>query len=153
MMKQHTLFLLPLLLLSACFLRRKDYRATQFTYTQNGQAYSVPLVVPKGFQRQERVDTAGVTFHAFYYPYGAVLYAAFLQDTMTELQGFDKRMHQPRNHYPNGFVYKGQDADERFYREIRQGNLRFGYRLVPGAVELLFDSATNFASLQKNSPR
>jgi hypothetical protein len=149
MMKQYILSLLPLLLLSACFLRRKEYQATQFTYTRNGQVYSIPLVVPKGFQRQERVDTAGVTLHTFYYPYGAMLYAAYLQDTMIELQPFDKRLHQPRSDYPSAFIYKGQDADERFYREIRQGNLRFGYRLVPRATELLFDSATNYAALQR----
>jgi hypothetical protein len=46
-------------------------------------------------------------------------------------------------------VYKGQDEKELFYREIRQGNLRFGYRQVSPDAELLFDSATNFASLQK----
>ncbi len=149
MMKKLTSFLLLLFLLSACIFRKEKYKASQFTYTRNGQAVSVPLVVPKGFVKQERTDTAGVSLQTFYYPNGALLYAAFLQDTMMELQPFDERMHQPHIHRLGGLVYKGQEADERFYREIRQGNLRFGYRLVPRSAELQFDSATNFASLQR----
>lgn len=148
MIRNYTTFLLLIFFLSACFLRRKEYKSSEFTYTRNGQSFAVPFVVPKGFTREERIDTAGVILHTFYYPYGAMLYAAFLQDTMMELQPFDKRMHQPHLHRLGGLVYKGQDANELFYREIRQGNLRFGYRLVPGVVELQFDSATNHASLQ-----
>jgi hypothetical protein len=148
MIRHLVLFSFLLFVLSACFLRRNAYKTAQFTYTRNGQTLSQPMVVPKGFSREERTDTAGVTLHTFYYPYGAMLYAAFLRDTLMELQAFDKRMHQPRIHIRGGQVYKGQDENELYYREIRQGNLRFGYRLVPGSVELLFDSATNFASLQ-----
>ena len=138
-----------LLFISACIFRKEYYKASQFTFNRNGQAVTVPLVVPKGFTRQEKADTAGVMLQTFYYPNGAMLYAAFLQDTMMELQPFDKRLHQPHVHRLGGMVYKGQDADELFYREIRQGNLRFGYRLVPRSAELLFDSATNHASLQR----
>jgi len=149
MTKTYAPFLLLLLGLSACIFRKEKYKTSRFTYTRNGQAVSIPLVVPKGFQRQERVDTAGVSLQTFYYPNGAMLYAAFLQDTLMELQPFDKRLHQPHTRRAGGLVYKGQDAEERFYREIRQGNLRFGYRLVPRSAELQFDSATNFASLQR----
>ncbi len=149
MIRHLALYLFLLFAVSACFLRRNAYKSSQFTYVRNGQTITQPLVVPKGYIRQEKTDTAGVILHSYYYPYGAVLYAAFLQDTLMELQAYDKRMHQPRVHRLGGLVYKGQDEKELYYREIRQGHLRYGYRLVPAAAELLFDSATNFASLQK----
>jgi hypothetical protein len=133
---------------SSCFLF-KEYRRSQFSYSNNGQTVVMPLVVPKGFSRQERTDTAGISLQTFYYPNGAVLYTAYLADTAYELQSFNKRLHQPQIHRLGGLVYKAQDEKELFYREIRQGHLRFGYRQVPGAFELQFDSATNHASLQR----
>lgn len=135
-------------LFSSCFLF-KDYRRSQFTYNNNGQAATIPLVVPKGFTRVEKQDTAGITLQTFYYPGGATLYAAYLKDTTFEIQPFPMGLHQPQYHRLGGLVYKGQNENERYYREIRQGNLRFGYRLVHRDNEWLFDSATNFASLQK----
>lgn len=133
---------------SSCFFF-KDYKKTSFTYSQNGTATTVPLVVPRGFVKVENVDTAGVLLKTFYYDNGALMYAAYVDDTTTLLQPIDKRLHEPQYHQLGGLVYKGQDRNELFYREIQQGRLRFGYRLVPSAWELLFDSATNHASLQK----
>ncbi|NTS42705.1 hypothetical protein HRG84_17530 [Flavisolibacter sp. BT320] len=137
-----------LAVLSSCFLF-KEYKRSEFTYSRNGTTTSLPLVVPRGFVKTEEVDTAGVLLKTFYYENGAVLYAAYVNDTATSLQPIDARLHEPQYHRLGGLVYKGQDANELFYREIRQGNLRFGYRLVPSAWELLFDSATNHASLQR----
>lgn len=133
---------------SSCFLF-KDYRKSSFTYSQNGTTTTVPLVVPRGFVKVEDVDTAGVLLRTFYYDNGALLYAGYVDDTTTLLQPIDKRHHEPQYHRLGGLVYKGQDKEELFYREIQQGRLRFGYRLVPRAWELLFDSATNHASLQR----
>ncbi|MFL5807872.1 MAG: hypothetical protein ACJ749_00045, partial [Flavisolibacter sp.] len=79
----------------------------------------------------------------------AILYAAYLTDTSAELQRINEKVHQPQIHRLGGLVYKGQDENELYYREIRQGAFRFGYRHVPAAFELQFDSATNFASLQR----
>ncbi|HEX8316004.1 MAG TPA: hypothetical protein VF609_13475 [Flavisolibacter sp.] len=110
----------------------------------------MPLIVPRGFVKQERRDTAGVSLQTFYYPGGAIMYAAYLADTTFEIQPFSKTSHQPLVHRLGGLVFKGQDENELFYREIRQGNLRFGYRGVPSLNEDFFDSATNFASLQKH---
>lgn len=143
-----TIFFLLALALNACFLL-KDYKRSSFSYNHNGQTQAIPLVVPKGFIKEESKDTAGVIFKTFSYRDGSILYAAYVKDTMVSLQPFDERMHQPQFHRLGGTVYKGQDEKELFYREIRQGNLRFGYRQVPEYAELLFDSATNFASLQK----
>lgn len=137
---------------SACFLV-KEYKRTRFTYNRNGQSITIPMVVPKGYVKMEKRDTVGVTLQTFYYPGGAMLYAAYLSDTTFALQPFDLSLHQPQVHRLGGLVYKGQDSNELYYREIQQGHLRFGYRQVPEAFELQFDSATNQASLQKNSLR
>lgn len=141
------LFLFISSALTACFLAR-EYKQKQFTYTNNGQAVTLPLVVPRGFLKEEKKDTAGITLQTFYYPGGAMLYAAYLQDTSFAIQPFNETLHQPQIHRLGGLVFKGQDENELYYREIRQGKLRFGYRLVAEANELQFDSATNFASLQ-----
>jgi hypothetical protein len=146
------LFFLLSSALSACFLAR-EYKQKQFTYTDNGRSVTLPLVVPRGYLKEEKKDTAGITLQTFYYPGGAMLYAAYLQDTGFAIQPFKESLHQPQVHRLGGLVFKGQDEDDLYYREIRQGNLRFGYRLVPEAVELQFDSATNFASLQYKSTR
>lgn len=133
---------------SSCFLF-KDYKRKEFSYTQNGQAQALPLLVPKGYSKEEVKDTAGIRLHSFQYPGGALLYAAFLTDTTYELQPFDKTVHQPKPVGTNGLVYKGQNAGHLFYREIRQGNLRFGYSGVPEGNEVYFDSATNYAAMQR----
>jgi hypothetical protein len=146
-MMKKMLWALPVLLAS-CFLFR-DYKQTEFQYTRGGQTVSMPLIVPRGFVKQERVDTAGISIQTFYYPDGAVMYAAYLADTSFEFQRFNQAIHQPRIHRLGGLVYKGQSDDLLFFREIRQGNLRFGYRDVPSVNEGFFDSATNHASLQR----
>jgi hypothetical protein len=141
-------WVLPILLAS-CFLFR-DYKKTTFTYNRNGQLNMMPLVVPKGYTKQERIDTAGVSMQTYHYPDGAVLYAAFLNDTTYEIQPFNKSVHQPLTHRLGGLVYKGQDSALSFFREIRQDNMRFGYRGVSSGNEGLFDSSTNHASLQRH---
>lgn len=147
-MKLLTLFLISSILLSSCFLF-KEYRKKKFVYTANAQKVSLPIIVPKGYLKQERTDTAGISLYTFSYPGGAILYAAYLTDTTAELQPINTIIHQPHIHRLGGVVYKGQDENELYYREIRQGAFRFGYRFVPEIFELQFDSATNFASLQK----
>lgn len=116
----------------------------------NGQTSSVPIIVPKGYVKQERLDTAGIALQTYQYPGGAIIYAAYLMDTTFKLLPFNDSLHQPLIHRLGGLVYKGQDVEELYYREIRQGHLRFGYRGVPSLNEGFFDSATNYASLQKH---
>lgn len=146
-MMKKTVWVLPILLAS-CFLFR-DYKKASFAYSINGQPATMPLVVPKGYVKENRLDTAGITMQTFHYPGGAVLYAAYLADTTSEIFPFNKAVHQPLLHRLGGLVYKGQDSSLLFFREIRQGNMRFGYRGVASDSEGLFDSSTNHASLQK----
>ena len=147
-MKKYLPIVFVVIVCNSCFLF-KDYRKKEFVYNRNGQSISQPFIVPKGYVKEQKKDTAGITLHLFNYPGGTFLYAAYLTDTTYELQALNKTSHQPLTHRLGGLVYKGQDANELFYREIRQGHLRFGYRYVPLYLEPLFDSATNFASLQK----
>lgn len=143
------LFLLLIaLVFSGCFLF-KDYKRKEFLYSRNGQPQTLRLLVPKGYVKEVTSDTAGLRLHSFQYPDGATLYAAYLTDTTYELQSFNRNVHVPLQLLQGGQVYKGQDADELFYREIRQGNLRFGYKGVPRVNETYFDSATNYASWQR----
>ena len=142
------LFLLVIISFSSCFLFR-DYRKRDFVYEENGQIRVISLEVPRGYVREERKDTAGIRLQTYYYQGGAILYAAFLRDTAFELQHYNKAIHQPEEHRLGGWVFKGQEEDLRFYREIRQGNLRFGYRYVPALFEIQCDLATNQASLQR----
>ena len=147
MLKALFLFL-TVIILSSCFLF-KDYKKKEFAYNVNGQNAVLPLIVPKGYSKAERRDTAGISLYVFTYPGGSYFYAAHLQDTTYELQSINKKNHQPLVHRLGGQVYKGQDQNDLFYREIRQGAFRFGYRFVDPYSELQFDSATNFASLQR----
>ncbi|HVF97691.1 MAG TPA: hypothetical protein VM871_10230 [Flavisolibacter sp.] len=138
-------FVVLTIVLSSCFLF-KDYRKKEFAYTQAGQQKTLFLIAPKGYVKEEVKDTAGIRLHTFQYPGGALLYAAYLTDTTYELQSYNKDLHQPIAHGQGGLVYKGQEGSESFYREIRQGNFRFGYRGVPRVNETFFDSATNYAA-------
>ena len=147
-MKKYLPLVFLVIMCNSCFLF-KDYRKKEFAYNVNGQNTVMPIIVPKGYSKADRKDTAGISLYTFYYPGGSFFYAAHLVDTTYELQSINKVIHQPLIHRLGGQVYKGQDKNELFYREIRQGNMRFGYRYVPLYLEHLFDSATNFASLQK----
>jgi len=149
MIRKMLLFSLVIIVVSSCFLRR-EYKTSSFTYNSGGQSGTIPLKVPWGYSKKEMKDTAGISLETFYYPNGAILYSAYLSDTTYEIQSFDSALHQPQIHRLGGLVYKGQDEKELFYREIRQGHLRFGYRSVPGRLEFVFDSSTNYASLQKH---
>lgn len=109
----------------------------------------MPFIIPKNYVKQEIRDSAGNREQYYYYTGGGVLYAAYLADTTKELQPINIKIHQPQIHRLGGLIYKGQDSADLYYREIRQGNFRFGYRFVPEVLELQFDSATNFASMQR----
>lgn len=134
--------------LSSCFLFN-EYRKREFTYTDNGRSTVVPITIPKGYSKQERIDTVGIQMTTYYYPGGAMLYTAFLADTNTILQPIPDSLHQALEHKLGGKIYKGQDSTRLFYREIQLGRLRYGYRFVPWEREGDFDEATNLSSLQK----
>ena len=77
-------FISVAILFSSCFLF-KDYRKKEFVYKAYGQNVSQPFIVPKGYTKEVKIDTAGITLHLFNYPDGTFLYAAYLTDTTYEL--------------------------------------------------------------------
>src|SRR5215217_882287 len=131
--------------LSSCFLFPK-YRRTNFTYTEGGHSYFIPIVVPKGYVRERtEVDSSGNTILSYFYDSKASFYVAYLVDTATNLQPIIEEENIPRVAITTGaFIYKGMDADMLYWREIRKDNLRVGYRSVPRELESRFDSATNY---------
>lgn len=130
-----------LLFLSSCFLFR-DFHKKEFSLP--GQGASVEFIVPRGYVEENRFDTAGISLQSYRYPGGGLLYVALVPDSNSTTFPFDTTVHYPLDLVTGGTVYKGQDSTKLFFREIRQGNFRYGYRNVPWELETLFDSATNY---------
>jgi hypothetical protein len=142
-----------LVTLSSCFLLR-DLRQERFTYNANGQVQSLPIRVPRGFDRAKlERDSAGNTAQFFYYSNGTVFYTAHMVDTAKQLQYIDYTRNIPLPHKEGGWIYKGMDSTERYWREIRLAHYKFGYIHVPASLEYHFDEALNHNSLQAANPR
>jgi hypothetical protein len=140
--------LLLLLLLSSCFLLR-DLKRERFTYNANGQVGTMVLQVPRGFDREKvEVDSVGNTVKFFHYSNGTVFYAAHLVDTAKQYQYINYGRNIPLEHIKGGWIYKGMDSTERYWREIRVGPYKYGYIAVPKSHEGDFDEALNWNSLQ-----
>ena len=134
--------------ITSCFLFKK-YEQTNFSYTAGNQSFNIPVVVPKGYMNYRDSTGEQGTARIYRYPGGAILYIAHLNDTIKSFQSIEKENNIPHVHSLGGLVFKGADKDLRFWREIQRKNFRFGYRNVTATNEHLFDSATNFMSLQK----
>lgn len=144
---------LCLVLLSSCFLFR-DLKGERFTYNANGQVHSLPIRVPRGFDREKlERDSAGNTTQFFYYSNGTVFYTAHVVDTAKQLQVIDYARNIPLPHKDGGWIFKGMDSNERYWREIRLANYKFGYTNVPRSLEHDFDEALNYNSLQAAQPK
>lgn len=145
-MKKYAILLFLFSLLNSCFLFSK-YRRTDFTYDVGAQSFAIPIVVPKGYSRERtEVDSSGNTILSYTYGNNAIFYVAHMEDTSVQIQPIPEPENIPRIALETGAViYKGIDADQLLWREIRQNNLRVGYRFVPRELESRFDSATNYA--------
>lgn len=145
--------LLCLVVLSSCFLL-KDLKQERFVYNADGRAHVLHIRVPRGFDREKlERDSAGNTVQYYYYSNGTVFYAAFMVDTSKQLQPIDYTQNIPLPHKDGGWIYKGMNDDERYWREIRLANYKFGYVNVPRSLEGDFDEALNFNSLQHAAAR
>ena len=132
-------------LFSSCFLFPK-YKRTSFSYTSNGQAKTIPVLVPRGYHKQTlETDSAGTIIQQYNYG-NSLFYIAYLQDTGKAIQPIIEEENIPRVAEATGaWVYKGMDSASLLWREVRNGKIRVGYRFVPKALEERFDSATNFS--------
>ena len=134
--------------LVSCSLLSK-YRKTAFTYTSGGKSFSIPILVPKGYTRERtEVDSSGNTRLEYFYGGKTYFYVAHLEDTTALLLPIAEDANIPHVSRTGALIYKGQDAEQLFWREIRKGDLRVGYRYVPVSREARFDSATNFAAFR-----
>jgi len=152
-MKVCSALLLLCSVLSSCFLFPK-YRRTSFTYNDNTNTYSIPVIIPKGFTKERtEVDSSGNTILT--YSYGPELfYMAYMSDTSSAIHAIDETINIPRFYEPTGaLVYKGMDSIHLYWREVRQNKLRSGYRNVSGEMEARFDSATNYFMVHPASPQ
>ena len=120
----------------------------RFSYAENGATQSLRVLVPKRYARRE-TSTDGSRQDYYYYPDGAVLYFIQTTDTLTLFQPIDTANQIPLPHPYGGLMYKGLDSAGRFWREVRTDSFRFGYRFVPGASEIRFDSAVNYAGMRR----
>ena len=142
---KYLIFIFVVTSCSSCFLFPK-FRKDTFQYNAAGQAAAIAVVVPKGFSREDtRTDSAGAVVKTYYYDDGTVLYFAQMPDTVTMLRSIDTAQHIPEMHTLGGVMYKGVEADYTFWREVRRGFFRAGYRNVKVPVEPRFDSAVNYA--------
>lgn len=141
--------LLCLVVLSSCFLL-KDLKQERFVYNADGRPHAIHIRVPRGFDREKlERDSAGNTVQYYYYSNGTVFYTAHMVDTSIQLQPIDYTRNIALPHKDGGWIYKGMHDDERYWREIRMANYKFGYVNVPRSLEWDFDEALNFNSLQQ----
>jgi hypothetical protein len=136
--------LLLIVILPSCFLF-KDYKRRTFTYTNaEGQSADVPIIVPKGFKREERVkDSLGHEGVLYHYSNDARFYIVHYPDSGSYV-AIDTSMHIPQLHKQGGIFYKGIDSTKRWWREAQPPSFRIGYLNINRAHEVLFDSAVNY---------
>ena len=138
------LFLIITVFLSSCFLFG-NFRRSSFSYTGNGTSQTVPLVVPKGYNKIERqTDTSTGNEEIYYrYPGKAVLYFVVAKDTTKEYQQINYELNVPQPIYTGRF-YKGIDSSHLYWRETRLGSYRAGYYNIGRGNDGEFDSAVNY---------
>lgn len=131
-----------LLGLSSCFLI-KDFKKDTFVYNSNEQ---LPLLIPKGYTKENiQVDSVGNRIQFFNYGNGTAFYVAQLTDSAT-VQYIDSSLNIPQMYPQKVWLYKGIDSSGLYWRESQYKNFRFGYKKVPSGLEVMFDSAVNYAS-------
>jgi hypothetical protein len=138
------LFLFTAVILSSCFLF-SNFRRSSFSYSGNGTSQTVPLVVPKGYNKIERqTDSATGNEEIYYrYPGKAVLYFVVAKDTTKEYQRINYELNVPQPIYTGRF-YKGVDSSDLYWRETRMGFYRAGYYNIERGDDWEFDSAVNY---------
>ncbi len=144
-----TCLFLFLIVATSCSLFN-GFNRRKFQYTANNSPQNLSLLVPKGFKGEKKmVDSAGNLQQVFSYENGAFLYFAFVKDTTKTYQLFVEENHIAKKHPGGGYFFKGRDSTGLYWRELKQGNFRAGYRNVSSEIEEKFDSAINHAGYQR----
>lgn len=136
--------LLIILFASSCSLFAPKFSRSTFNYTGDAKPQAFNIIVPRGYiTAKHAADSAGT---GIIYNYGkATFYIAYLNDTTLQTEFVDPSVNMPLAHPKGGLIYKGWNQNG-FWREIRRGRFRVGYKDVPNDLEGSFDSATNFAA-------
>jgi hypothetical protein len=144
-MRSTIVLLLIAAVFASCF-SVSPYRMENFSYNSGGVNYTVPVVIPKGYNKKwTTIDEAGNTIQTYTWRKGPLFYMAYMADTSSEMQPIFLPENIARiSHHNGSLMYKGIDEDLLFYREVRQKKYRMGYRWVNSQEEYKFDSATNY---------
>ena len=146
-------FLLLLVIFSSCSLFN-GFKKREFHYTDNNSPQKITLLIPKGFNDNKKIiDSSGNQQQVFSYDNKTFLYFAFTADTAKEYQPIIKENHLAKMHPAGGFFYKGRDSTGLYWRELRHGNFRAGYKNVSPEIEEKFDSAVNYAGYRRTGYR
>ncbi len=138
------LFLMLMVVCSSCFLF-SNFRKRSFSYVANGSSKTVPLVVPKGYDKVDRITDPVTGNEEIYYRYPgkAVLYFVVAKDTAKEYQRINYELNIPQTIY-SGRLYKGVDSSNLYWRETKLGYYRAGYFNIERGDDGEFDSAVNY---------
>lgn len=132
------------LFLSSCSLFGPRFSKTNFNFTAANKSYTFPIIVPEGYRLAKPANDSSGTGMLFEYG-KPVFYIAYVIDTSLKTEFVEPSENMPLPHPMGGLIYKGMNKNG-FWREIRRGHLRVGYRDVPPFLEGAFDSASNYAS-------
>lgn len=132
-----------------CLIACSPFRRTVFTYTQNGQTVSQPVLVPRSYTKMEQgLDSLGNLVQNYHYKKGHLFYLAYVRDTNAFVQPIDPMLTLPQVYVRTGARhYKGMQAPGLFWKEVHRGPLRAGYRDVGWGKEYPFDSASTFVAV------
>jgi len=138
------LIILLLALLQSC-LSQKEHVRRNFSYKDDmGVSRDIPVIVPKGYTRQEiRLLDNGILEQVYHYRNGSLMFFAYMPRGGDYLP-IDTAYHIPQPQYQGGIFYKGTGIGEYWWREAQINALRVGYTKVPSDYEWRFDSAVNY---------
>lgn len=125
----------------------KGLRKKEFVYSDRAGDQKIHLLVPKGYRKELIRDTLGNKLQLYTYRNGAALYFIY-GDTTVNFQYINLQYNIPKEHPAGGWMFKGIDSTGLFWREVRQGMFRVGYKNIPGASEFKFDTVVNYAVWQ-----
>lgn len=125
------------------------FRRTTFTYTDNGQTFTHPVIVPRGYRKvSNHTDSAGNTVQAYDYRNKASYYIAYVKDTNRFVQPLVLSENLPRKYINSeAWMYKGLDPSFLYWKEVHRQHLRAGYVNVGADKEAAFDSASTYVAV------
>lgn len=118
----------------------------QQTFTYNGGSKTVYVPKKYGNIKTLTADSSGVVSGQVYeYGNNRSLYFLQFSDTVSFYQWIDTAKHVPVLHPAGATMYKRIDSSGRYWREVKQGLLRYGYTNIEFDSQIKFDTCVNSA--------